>query len=191
MFSPPCVLLLVQEPVLFDWEVSNKYQPKRSLWASLAEPGFLTGSIKYFTFIQSSIYPRHKTTFIIRNTAAELLQNLTFFTRHFIIISVEKKDKSSLNCPVSRVQNEIKLCFQASLAVAEGELPQVLAGCGQQFHGEAGGTCITELGVPWKIYEMRMGLKISDGCVKITTKIQRILKWRLFPETQSCSLWRF
>lgn len=185
------MVLLVQEPVLSGWKVSSKYQPKRSLWASLAGPGFLTGSIKYFTFIQSSIYPRHKTTFIIRNTAAELLQNWTSFTRHFFIICVEKKDKANLNCPVSRVQKELKLCFKASPAVAEGELPQVLPGCGEQFHGETDGTCIAELGVPWKIYKMRMGLKISDGCVKITTLHQIILKWGIFPETQSCTLWRF
>lgn len=74
-------------------------------------------------------------------------------------------------CPVSRVQKEAKLCFKASLAVAEEELPQVLAWHGEEFHGEAGGTCITKLGVPWKIYEMKMGLKISDGCVKNTTFI--------------------
>lgn len=51
-------------------------------------------------------------------------------------------------CPVSRVQKEVKLCFKASLAVAEEELPQVLAWHGEEFHGEAGGTCITKLGVP-------------------------------------------
>lgn len=45
----------------------------------------------------------------------------------------------------------------------------MLAWHGEQFHGEAGGACITELGVPWKIYEMRMGLKISDGFVKVAT----------------------
>lgn len=65
--------------MLFDWKVNNKYQPKRSLWATLAEPGFLTGNIKYFTFFLPSIYPRHKTTSIIRNTAAEPLQNITSF----------------------------------------------------------------------------------------------------------------
>lgn len=82
---------------------------------------------------------------------------------------MEKKNKVNLVVSCIKGTQEVKLCFKASLAVAEGEFPQVLASPGEQFHGEAGGTCITELGVPWKIYEMRMGLKISDGCVKIAT----------------------
>lgn len=80
-----------------------------------------------------------------------------------------KRTKQTWTCHVSRAQRDVKLCFKARLAVAEGEFPQVLAQCGEQFHGETGGTCITDMGVPWKICEMRMGIKISSGCVKIAT----------------------
>lgn len=94
-------------------------------------------------------------------------------------------------CLVSRAQKEIKgtkrsqghrkkSSFKARLAVAEGEFPQCWHAW-RRIPWEAGGTCITELGVPWKIYEMRMSLKISDGCGKFTTFISEYFEMGALP----------
>lgn len=54
-FPTPCVLMVIKDPVLFNWKVNNNDQPNTSLglWATLAEAGFLTGSLKYLL----SFYP--------------------------------------------------------------------------------------------------------------------------------------
>lgn len=97
-------------------------------------------------------------------------------------------------CPVLRVQKEVKLCFKAGFPIAGVELSQVPACRGEQLHREAGGTCVTKLGVPWKIYpyQMRMGLKIIDGCTEIVAFTPEYFEMGDLPwETQVCRLWRF